>query len=61
MMGVKLASGVSTLDAGKQFSTGMYNRKTLGKITAMLQRLFLSNFDNVLLIVSIVLQFLKEV
>ena len=31
MMGVQLASGVSKNDAGKQFSIGMYNRKTLWK------------------------------
>ena len=38
MMGVKLVSGVSTNDAGKQFSTGKrkkYNRKILGKIIAI--------------------------
>ena len=40
MIGVKLASGVSTNDAGKQFSTGMYSRKTLGRVIAIFQRLF---------------------
>ena len=40
MMGVKLASGVSTNDAGKQFSTCMYNRKTWGKVIAISQGLF---------------------
>ena len=43
MMGAKLANGVSTNDAGKQFSTGKrkkYNRKILGKIIAIFQRLF---------------------
>ena len=29
MIEVKLASGVSTNDAGKQFSSGMHNRKSL--------------------------------
>ena len=43
MMGAKLANGVSTNDAGRQFSTGKkkkYNRKILGKIIAIFQRLF---------------------
>ena len=35
MIGVKLTSGVSKIDAGKQFSTGTYNRKTLGLIIAI--------------------------
>ena len=40
MMGVKMASCVSTNDAGKQFSTIMYNRKTSGKVIAIFQRVF---------------------
>ena len=43
MMGVKLASGVSTNDSGKHFSTGkrkIYNKEILGKIIETFQRLF---------------------
>ena len=37
MMGVKLANGVFKNYAGKQFSTGIYNRKILAKIIAIFQ------------------------
>ena len=39
MMGVKLANGEFTNDAGKQFSTGIYNRKTFKKVIAIFQGL----------------------
>ena len=51
MMGRKPSSGASTNDASKQFSTGMCNRKSLQKVTAILHfAIFLSSFDIVLLI-----------
>ena len=40
VIGIKLASGVSTNDAGKQFPTDMYNRKTLRKVIDFFQRMF---------------------
>ena len=40
MMCVKSATAVSANDVGKQFSTGMHNRKTLGKAIAIFHRLF---------------------
>ena len=49
-MSVKLVSGVSTNDAGKQFSTIMYNKKT-GKVIAIFQRLFGTNIGILLLII----------
>ena len=50
MMGVMLANGAFTNDAGKQFSTGIYKRKTLGKVIVIFQGLLQSNFDIILLI-----------
>ena len=43
MMGVKICSAVvypqvMENNAGKQFSTGIYNRKTLRKVTAILKQ-----------------------
>ena len=49
-MGVKLTSGVSINDAGKQFPMGTYNRNTLWLIIFIFWRLFESNFDIILLI-----------
>ena len=37
MMGVMLANGAFANDPGKQFYTGIYNRKTLGKVIAIFQ------------------------
>ena len=50
MMGVKLCLVVypqmKKNNAGKQFFTGMYNGKTLGKVyNCFFQRLFYSDFD----------------
>ena len=39
IMGVKMGRRVSANDAGKQFSAGMCNRKTLEKVIAIFQRL----------------------
>ena len=39
MMGVMLANGAFTNDAGKQFFTGIYKRKTLGKVIVIFQGL----------------------
>ena len=40
MMGIKLASAVFRNDACNQFFIAMYNRKTLGKVISIFQRLF---------------------
>ena len=39
MMGVKLANGVFTKNAGKQFFTGICNRKTSKKVIGTFQGL----------------------
>ena len=40
IMDEKLVSGVFTSDTGKQFSTGMFKRKTLWMAIVIFQRLF---------------------